>query len=271
MKILIAGRSGTGKDTLAGRLEKAGLRSVRSYTTRPRRTAKEATHIFITQDQAAELTDRVAETTINGYSYLATRQQVEESDVYIVDPKGVMQLAKAMPDTAFVLVYLTPLNKTLQEEHAVMRADDPQAERSVWEKRAAAEDAEFRQLEEALFDEQAADLPVTPPDNVMALWYTNDYQGTTMDQIAKELYGVYVFWKNMHAMVQKAADADIISRTKDGKIIVYQAGGEDHSAVGVPYSKDRFIRLAYENDELLARLVRSVGSLYPVTIGRKEQ
>ena len=35
MKFLIVGRSGTGKDTLAGELEKAhGLRQLKSYATR---------------------------------------------------------------------------------------------------------------------------------------------------------------------------------------------------------------------------------------------
>ena len=88
MKILIIGRSGSGKSTLANYLtEKYGLKQLESYATRPMRVKNEKGHRFITPEEAKNFTDRVAETVINGYEYFATRQQVDECDVYVIDPK----------------------------------------------------------------------------------------------------------------------------------------------------------------------------------------
>lgn len=88
--ILLVGKSGSGKTTLAehsGRLY--GLRSIQSYTTRPRRTPNETGHIFASNRAFHSLKDIVAYTKYNGYEYCATAQQVEDNDLYVIDPKGV--------------------------------------------------------------------------------------------------------------------------------------------------------------------------------------
>ena len=43
--VLIAGRTGAGKDTLVKELINREFRGVKSYTTRPKRTPDEDTHI----------------------------------------------------------------------------------------------------------------------------------------------------------------------------------------------------------------------------------
>ena len=56
MKLLIVGRTATGKDTLREALEKhANMTFVKSYATRPRRFENEDTHIFITKNEQKEL------------------------------------------------------------------------------------------------------------------------------------------------------------------------------------------------------------------------
>lgn len=112
MKLLIVGRTATGKDTLREALEKhANMTFVKSYATRPKRFENEDTHIFITKDEQKEIEKNdvvIAKTTIADNDYFATKSQVEKADGYIIDPIGIYALLKNMPDTKFLILYLIP-------------------------------------------------------------------------------------------------------------------------------------------------------------------
>ena len=61
--LLVLGRTASGKDSLVNKLcERTNLKSVTSYTTRPRRTNEGDTHIFTTEDvyEQMQLEGRVA-------------------------------------------------------------------------------------------------------------------------------------------------------------------------------------------------------------------
>jgi guanylate kinase len=88
--IILCGRSGCGKSTVAQYLNnKYNLTVIQSFTTRPKRTSNEQGHIFISKEDFAYLHDYVAYTKFNGYEYCATEQQVEENNIYILDPNGI--------------------------------------------------------------------------------------------------------------------------------------------------------------------------------------
>lgn len=89
--ILLVGESGSGKTTVATELERQyGFKSIQSYTTRPPRNESEYGHIFVSNDEFDALqSDLVAYTEYNGYRYGATKQQVNECDIYVIDPSGV--------------------------------------------------------------------------------------------------------------------------------------------------------------------------------------
>jgi hypothetical protein len=112
MKLLIVGRTATGKDTLRESLEKfTNMTFVKSYATRPKRYPDEDTHIFVTKEQASEImkTDTViARTTIADNDYFATKSQIENADGYIIDPIGIYELINKMPTTDFLILYLMP-------------------------------------------------------------------------------------------------------------------------------------------------------------------
>ena len=87
--VLLMGKSGCGKTTIADVLNKKyGWTSIRSYTTRPPRYPNESGHVFVTEDEFDQLTDMVAYTEFAGARYCATAQQVEENQVYVIDPDG---------------------------------------------------------------------------------------------------------------------------------------------------------------------------------------
>ena len=87
---LIMGESGSGKDSVVNALcERYGYKKLKSYTTRERRTPDEDTHTFVTNRAFDELRDMVAWTNYGNHRYCATADQVDESDLYIIDPDGV--------------------------------------------------------------------------------------------------------------------------------------------------------------------------------------
>ena len=107
-RLLIIGRTASGKDTLADALRHAyGMTFVKSCTTRPRRTPDEDTHVFLTEQQAEPLVrDAVAYTRIGDYIYFTTAQQVMETEGYVIDPIGMRILCANMPNTRFVIAYV---------------------------------------------------------------------------------------------------------------------------------------------------------------------
>ena len=88
---LIVGPSGVGKTTLVEQLcKKRGYVPVDSYTTRPPRTADEKGHIFVSDGEFDRLyPDMVAYTDYNGYRYGVTAEEVDNCDLYVIDPDGV--------------------------------------------------------------------------------------------------------------------------------------------------------------------------------------
>ena len=112
--ILLIGESGSGKNTVQDNLEKLyGCVPLLSYTTRPKRTPNENTHTFVTMEEFEQIVKNetvVAFTNFDGNLYCATDKQLEQSDVYIIDVKGLQTLLdlkfeKAI-DIPFVTVYL---------------------------------------------------------------------------------------------------------------------------------------------------------------------
>lgn len=103
---LLIGRSASGKTTIANMLEeKYGYKSVSSYTTRPPRYDGEVGHIFIddsTFDQLGELAGFVE---YNGYRYGTTMQQVDEADIYVIDPIGAEYLLDKYINRPICIIY----------------------------------------------------------------------------------------------------------------------------------------------------------------------
>ena len=106
--LLIVGASGTGKTTVANTLSKMfGMRQIQSYTTRPPRYEGEKGHIFVTDEEFNRLEKLVAYTEYGDYRYCATTEQVEENDIYVIDPDGVEYFKNVYPGNKTIkLVYL---------------------------------------------------------------------------------------------------------------------------------------------------------------------
>lgn len=113
----IIGRTGSGKSTLVRKVaNELGLKILKSYTTRSMRvneTAENSDHIFISPDEVKKYReDMVAYTERVDYCSFATKQQIMNSDLYIINPSGYKELLKSTEKMEVELVPIlitTPL------------------------------------------------------------------------------------------------------------------------------------------------------------------
>ena len=108
--LCLIARSGSGKSTIANRLErKYGYVQAKSYTTRPMRDdpEDENTHTFITREQIADFEDDiVAYNEYNGNAYFVTRKMLEGCNLYVVDREGLIQLYNNYHDKDILSIYI---------------------------------------------------------------------------------------------------------------------------------------------------------------------
>ncbi len=93
--VLIVGKSGSGKTAVANYLEKNySLVQLSSYTTRNKRFNSEKGHLFVSKEEYFKIPNKIATTYFNGNYYCSTKEQVDNSDLYVVDFDGVFELLK---------------------------------------------------------------------------------------------------------------------------------------------------------------------------------
>lgn len=115
--VLLIGPSGSGKTATAEYLEKKySLRPIASYTTRPPRREGESGHLFVSDKEFGQLQNLVAYTVFDGFQYGVTADQIDQSDVYVVDVYGAETLQENYKgDKDFIVVYLdTPSSVCVQ-------------------------------------------------------------------------------------------------------------------------------------------------------------
>ena len=97
--ITVAGRNSAGKSIIAKKVAEAlGLNVVKSYATRKPRPEElqkgleNCDHIFVSDEEYDKLENITAETEINGARYCTTQEILDNSDIYVIDPKGIKDL-----------------------------------------------------------------------------------------------------------------------------------------------------------------------------------
>ena len=106
-KILLMGKSGSGKTTAADILESSGFKVLKSYTERPKRNENNTDHTYITKEEMDKLYDKpnvICKTCFSGNRYFATIEQLRDADIYIVDPTAVTEMPRDVFNEMTVLV-----------------------------------------------------------------------------------------------------------------------------------------------------------------------
>ena len=144
----ILGRTSSGKSAIVRQAaKKLNMKVLKSYTTRERReneTEEDSDHIFIHLDEVEKYRpNMVAYTDRVGYCSFATKEQLLNSDFYVINPTGYYELklkTKDM-DLKFVPIYITVPYRTLIER-AKKRGDF-----ESWKENYIKESDEFSQFE----------------------------------------------------------------------------------------------------------------------------
>ena len=125
---LIVGPSGSGKTTLVGMLEQScGLTAIESYTTRKPRYSGEKGHIFVSDEEFDQLTDLVGYTEYNNHRYAATTMQVENNDIYVIDPAGVAYFKEHYHGSKYVRVIGIWATEPARKKRMFLRGDPEEA------------------------------------------------------------------------------------------------------------------------------------------------
>lgn len=148
----ILGRTSSGKSEIVRQAaKKLNMKVLKSYTTRVRReneTEEDSDHIFIHSDEVEKYRpDMVAYTDRVGYCNFATKNQLLESDFYIINPFGFLQLKEILNkldiDIQLVSIFITTPYRTLIER-AKKRGDF-----ESWKENYIKESDEFSQFEKS--------------------------------------------------------------------------------------------------------------------------
>lgn len=272
MKLLIVGRTGTGKDTLKEILQKKyGWKFVLSKTTRKPRFEGENTHIFITQEEAdaTPASDKVAVTFIqNGENhqdeYFATRQQVEEADGYIIDPNGVAVLLKNMPDTIFEIVYLSAISKELQKEMAIKRANGDESAGKTFDQRYDSENEQFTKFEESIASKSFG------ADNCKSLMqFTNDYSQDSLEQLAFDLNCRKQMHTNLMTIVTDLKNHKVLNTNREQLIRIF-IKEEDDTVTEKLLTNEQFVQILTSDDNGFTNCLRQWVSM-PDTVLSKSK
>ena len=162
------------------------LKQLCSVTTRPRRYPGEDTHVFVSEEEANKMTERVAETVIAGYQYFATVGQFEECDVYVIDPRGLSCVCTKAPHIPTYAVYVTA-NDDVRLNRAKSRAADPELAEKVFKERHADEDAQFSEFEQLLTQGEEAFKKVYTTVKHLKVVDNNGADTTNLREAAKEV------------------------------------------------------------------------------------
>lgn len=131
MKPLIAiiAPSGAGKTTLVNKLHKRfGYIPLKSYTTRPPRENDDtdlSSHTFCDMKEAAFFSEQkqiVCSTWFAGNFYFCTKNQLDNSDLYVLDVKGLKDLYRNYHDKPIISVLLD-VDSSIVSERMSKRGD----------------------------------------------------------------------------------------------------------------------------------------------------
>ena len=123
--LLIVGASGSGKTTIADKLsEMYNLKVLPSYTTRPKRYKDETGHTFVSKEEFDKLTDVVAYLKRYDAEYCATAQQIEDYDLYVVNPEAAINLKEKYKGSKKIEIVYIETSVEARYKNMISRGDN---------------------------------------------------------------------------------------------------------------------------------------------------
>ena len=144
--ITVTGRNSAGKSLIAKKVAEAlGLNVVKSYATRKPRPEElekgleNCDHIFVSDEEYDKLENITAETEINGARYCTTQEILDNSDIYVIDPKGIKDLKERCGSRYKILQFYIYADADKRAARFVARGET----KAKFEAREQSEDEQF--------------------------------------------------------------------------------------------------------------------------------
>lgn len=148
--ITVAGRNSAGKSLIAKKVAEAlGLNVVKSYATRKPRPEElqkgleNCDHLFVSDEEYDKLENITAETEINGARYCTTQEILDNSDIYVIDPKGIKDLKERCGSRYKLLQFYIYADADKRAARFVARGET----KAKFEAREQSEDEQFNDYE----------------------------------------------------------------------------------------------------------------------------
>jgi guanylate kinase len=146
-KIVIIGKSCSGKTEFANALRLKGLRIGVANTSRPMRESETngSSYHFCTKEDFKKLIkeDELAEhDKFNNWFYGLTKDEYEKSHVLIQTPKGLLKLIDSVGRDNLIVIF-TDTESSIRMKRAISRGDDP----NEVERRYKTDEKDFRKFE----------------------------------------------------------------------------------------------------------------------------
>lgn len=249
MIYLIVGRTAAGKDTFAKILEDYDLKVVKSRTTRPKRDANDDSHIFIKDVEDGAL----AKNTIYGHDYYILPEDLEGKDIYIVDPKGAFDIARAMPNTAFVVAFIDADYEVRKDAYLKrnLHATDED-----FEERNSFEDADMTKMVDNIRGDKSISECNWPGNIVLATYISNNHKNkVTLAAKAAAIAGTKSAADNTKAIIEIAVKAGVLKENpKDSSEILGKTNEGEITAT----SKDIMSVDLTQNADFLGSLIQEI-------------
>lgn len=244
MKLLIIGRTASGKDVLREALEHEGLSFARSYTDRPRREGEGDTHHFVSASEMDSLMpDLVLTTAVGEYRYGVKRADFDIEDGFVVDPGAVDEVAELAPDDIIVLAYMSPVDGAGQRVAALTRDGDEAALKD----RLEAEDERFAAFERRLEEKSVPGATIR---------IVNDYEPATIEGAVQEVLANRRMLGRLARVVETLRDSGVFVSSPDGfHISVAMRSGETCDMSPETLALSLLGDLEGEGSQVLAELV----------------
>lgn len=229
-------------------------------------------HYFITPEEAKDVPDaeKLLYTTDTGYEYFVTRDEIERADVCVVDPSGLENLSRLLPETSLQLIHAVSVDDAALTRLAIARADDPDVEQVMLAARQQKEDATFRAFEDRIKalssdpDARTQDADPLYPNCVAIHPFDNDFTDEKMSRMASYVRGYYNLFNNVRTIVEQAVELDIVVSSKPGHVdTVYKSETDDPTSgvqAGQPYVKllpvEHYVDLLAAHPDMLFTLIK---------------
>ena len=128
----IIGKSGSGKTSIVDVLEmRYTYKVLPSYTTRVPRKEEDKDHTYVKLDEYFKIPNKVCKTLFDGNYYCATSEQIEESDLYVIDLAGYVKLMNNYKGEKKIVPIFIDCSMETCLERMLLRGD---TEDKAWER-----------------------------------------------------------------------------------------------------------------------------------------